>query len=840
MRYPASVIPCLALAARMCKRPVPQHLAMPPEGLSAEELDACAEGLGLTAEPVDGETLDAIAARPLRGPVALLMNDGGCVLFAGRVREKPVAAVIDPMRQPMRQTNVPFAELAAGWSGHALLLAPHIASHRHVHALVSIARNYGKDLSAEDLIHAYVLDGREPDHNLFMRMLGDNGLDGHTAPASLDSLAQMPAGLPFLLHCRRGGLLVLWQMSGDELEVENPDQPHLGRMRVRRGEVEPQLDGRVTFVKARDGGVPAPQAAQRSFGLSFFTHEIKQMRGNMAEVGLAAVAIQVLGLATPLFFQIIIDKVVTHHAETTLHVLALGMLAAILFETVFGWLRSYLLLFATSVIDLRLSIRTFEHLASLPLPFFERNPAGVLIKHMQQPEKIREFLTGRVFGALLDSISLVVVLPILLAYSWRLTSVVLAFSGLSALVIFLAMGPFRRRLQDLYATEGERQAFLVENIRAMPTVKSLSLEPLQRKGWDNRTAVATGMRFRVGKMGIGINAFMQVMQKCMMLFTLWWGVYLVFDNSMTVGALVAFNMYSARVSGPLVQLAGLIQQYQEANVSMKMLRNIMDEPSENSGARGVLPRIDGGIRCRGVTFRYVKDGAPALSDISFEIPAGSVLGIVGRSGSGKSTLTRLIQRLQPMQEGDIWIDGHNIRDIDMIHLRRAIGVVLQENFLFRGRVRDNIAMTRPTAPLEDIVQAARMAAAHDFIEKLPEGYNTVLEEGGTNLSGGQRQRLAIARALLTDPKLMIFDEATSALDPESEAEIQENIRAISAGRTMIIVSHRLSMLRHADKILVLENGRLAGAGTHDELYAGCPQYRTLWDRQNKAREGASA
>ncbi|MDO5484193.1 MAG: peptidase domain-containing ABC transporter, partial [Desulfovibrionaceae bacterium] len=541
----------------------------------------------------------------------------------------------------------------------------------------------------------------------------------------------------------------------------------------------------------------------------------------------------------PLFFQIIIDKVVTHQAETTLHVLALGMLAAIFFEAVFGWLRSYLLLFATSVIDSRLAIRTFEHLSSLPLPFFEKNPAGVLIKHMQQPEKIREFLTGRLFGAMLDSISLFVVLPILLAYSWRLTLVVLAFSGLSALVIYLAMGPFRSRLQDLYATEGERQAFLVENIRAMPTMKSLSLEPLQRKGWDNRTAVATGMRFRVGKISIAINTFMQVMQKCMMLCTLWWGVYLVFDNALTVGALVAFNMYSQRVSGPLVQIAGLIQQWQETNVSMQMLSQIMDETPETGGARGVLPRISGAIRCRDVTFRYGKDGAPALANVSFDCPAGSVLGIVGRSGSGKSTLTRLIQRLQPMQEGDIWIDGHNIRDIDMIHLRKAIGVVLQENFLFRGRVRDNIAKTRPTATLEEIVHAAHMAAAHDFIERLPDGYNTVLEEGGTNLSGGQRQRLAIARALLTDPKLMIFDEATSALDPESEAEIQDNIRAISAGRTMIIVSHRLSMLRHADQILVLEGGRLVGAGPHEEVYANCVQYRTLWDKQNQVREGAA-
>ncbi|MBQ9536793.1 MAG: ATP-binding cassette domain-containing protein [Desulfovibrionaceae bacterium] len=836
--YPASVIPCLVLAARICKLPIPSSIAMPPEGLSEQALAECADRLGLSVNTVRKETLEEISSRPLKGPIALPLKDGRAVLFVGRVKEKPVASIIDPMAQPIKQMNMPFADLNQMWTGESILISPRLLAHRHVHALVSIARNYGKDLSAEDLIHTYVLEGREPDPSLFMRMIGDQGLEGHTARAGLDELAQMPAGLPFLLHCEKGGLLVLWQMEGDLLEVENPDRPHLGRIQVQRSEVEPLLDGEVTFIKSKTQGVPSLVAGPKKFGLSFFVNELRHMFANMGEVGVAAVAIQILALATPLFFQVIIDKVVTHHAELTLHVLGIGMLAAIAFEALFGWLRSYLLLYVTSVIDLRLSIKTFEHLASLALPFFEKTPAGVIIKHMQQPEKIREFLTGRVFGAILDCISLIVVLPILFAYSWRLTGIVLLFSGLTALVIFLAMGPFRRRLQDLYATDGERQAFLVENIRAMPTVKSLSLEELQRKGWDNRTAVATGMRFRVGKMGISINAFIHIIQQSMMLFILWWGVYQVFDNVLTVGALVAFNMYAQRVSGPLVQLSGLIQQYQETSVSLNMLGKIMDETQETGGVRGILPPIKGAIKCKDLTFRYNKDGAPALANINFEIPAGSVLGIVGRSGSGKSTLTRLIQRIQPMQEGDIWIDGHNIRDIDMIHLRRSIGVVLQENFLFRGRVRDNIAVTKPTATLEEIQHAAKMAAAHDFIEKLPQGYDTFLDEGGSNLSGGQRQRLAIARALLTDPKMMIFDEATSALDPESEAEIQENIKSISIGRTMIIVSHRLSMLRHANLILVLENGRLVGLGPHDDVYANCAQYRTLWDKQNKVLEGA--
>lgn len=838
MQFPTSIIKCFALAAHLCKLPTPSPFPLPQSGfLNEKDVENCARQLNLTIDIVQGELLESIATRPLQGPVVLTMQNGTSVLFVGRVRNKPLATVLDPAHQPIEQIQVPFADLAAQWTGIALLLTPGRTPHRHVNALVSIARSYGKDLSADEIIHSYLLKNHEPDSSLFLRMLGDYGFEGHTAELNLDGLEQIPTCLPALLHCKQGGLLILWQINKTTLEVENPDQLHLGRTTVARNEVEALLDGQVTFVKLSSVGQITP-ASQPGFGFSFFWNEIRQMAANMSEVGLAAVAIQVLGLAMPLFFQIIIDKVVTHHAETTLHILGFGMLAAILFEAAFGWLRSYLLLYATSVIDLRLAIRTFEHLSSISLPFFEKNPAGVLIKHMQQPEKVREFLTGRLFGAMLDSISLVVVLPILLAYSWRLTAVVLLFSGLSALIIFVAMGPFRARLQALYATEGERQAFLVENIRAMPTIKSLSLEPLRRRGWDNRTAVSTGMRFRVGKMSIAISEFMQVMQKCMSLATLWWGVYLVFDNEMTVGALIAFNMYSARVSGPLVQIAGLIQQYQETCISIQMLGHVMNEPKESGGSRGIMPRISGAITCKDVTFRYTKDGAPALAGISFNCPAGKVLGIVGRSGSGKSTLTRLLQRLQPMQEGDIWIDGHNIRDIDMLHLRRSIGVVLQENFLFRGSVRDNIAMTKPTATLEEIVHVARMAAAHEFIEKLPEGYNTILEEGGANLSGGQRQRLAIARALLTDPKLMIFDEATSALDPESEAEIQDNIQSIAHGRTMVIVSHRLSMLRHADTIIVLENGNLVGIGTHTQLHTACGQYRALWDKQNQAQEHA--
>ena len=367
MQLPSSVIRCIALAAHLCKLPTPSTIPIPPGGvLNESDIENCARQFNLTVDIVQGVQLEDLAVRPLQGPVALVMQDGTAVLFVGRVRNKPLAAVLDPGQEPLQQRQIPFLELAAQWTGIALLLTPGRAPHRHVNALVSIARNYGKDLSADEIIHTYLLKNHEPDPNLFLRMLGEYGFEGHTANLNLEGLEQIPTCLPALLHCRQGGVLILWQIDKTSLEVENPDQPQLGRTTVARREVELLLDGQVTFVKLAAVGQIGP-ASQPRFGFSFFWNEIRQMSANMSEVGLAAVVLQILGLAMPLFFQIIIDKVVTHHAQTTLHILALGMLAAILFEAAFGWLRSYLLLYATSVIDLRLAIRTFEHLSSIDL-----------------------------------------------------------------------------------------------------------------------------------------------------------------------------------------------------------------------------------------------------------------------------------------------------------------------------------------------------------------------------------------------------------------------------------------------------------------------------------------
>jgi ATP-binding cassette subfamily B protein len=473
-------------------------------------------------------------------------------------------------------------------------------------------------------------------------------------------------------------------------------------------------------------------------------------------------------------------------------------------------------------------------LSSLPIDFFDVNPSGVLLKHMQQSRKIRGFLTGKIFMTFLDSTSLFVMIPFLWMYSPKLTVVVIGFSLIIGALLAVAAPYFKRKLKNLYIAEGERQANLVEMITGMRTVKTLAIEPLQIKNWDRLTSQTTLLGFDVGKFSNSIQTFSLFMQKSLILVIPWLGADLVISGAMSVGALVAFNMLANRVTGPLVQLVTIISDAQEIKLSVEMLGNVMNaRPERLASVRGLMPQIRGNISLQNVTFRYPGANTDALINANLKMGVGASLGIVGKSGSGKSTLARIIQGLYIPQVGLVQIDGLDIREIDLPHLRKSIGTVLQENYYFRGTVRENIGLTKPQATFEEIVSASMLAGADEFVKKLPQGYDTMLRENASNLSGGQKQRLAIARALLTRPSIMIMDEATSALDAESEAIIQENLAKISQNRTMIIISHRLSMLSNCAKILVMDEGRFVDLGTHDELMARCLMYRDLWLRQNK-------
>ncbi|WP_245216716.1 peptidase domain-containing ABC transporter [Roseomonas nitratireducens] len=572
----------------------------------------------------------------------------------------------------------------------------------------------------------------------------------------------------------------------------------------------------------------------RPFGFSWFLPEIARHRRFFTGVAIAAVLSNLIAFAIPLLFQVLIDKVVAHQAWQTLYVVVAVFIVLALFDGFFTYARQRLMLLASNKVDARLGARTFRHLLSLPLSFFETHAAGVVVRHMQQTEKLRHFLTGRLFQTLLDAALLPVLLVLLAIYSGVLTLVVLGFSLAIALVIGAMVPSFRGRLNGLYAAEGARQAHLVETLHNMRAVKSLVLEPVRQRAWDGQVATAVRAHADVGRISAFGSVATGVLERLMQITVLGLGAALVFEGSLTVGALVAFTMLSGKVTGPLVQIVTLINEYQEAALSVRMLGTVMNaKPEGRARERLARPPVSGAIRFEDVTFRYPGAASPALDRVSFTVEQGQMIGVVGRSGSGKTTVTRLIQGIHAPQEGLIRFGEADIRTIDLEHLRRHVGVVLQENLLFRGTLRDNIAAARPDAPLPEVLEAARLAGAQEFIERLPMAYDTMVEEGASNFSGGQRQRIAIARALLTRPPLLILDEATSALDPDSEAIIQANLAEIGRGRTMVIVSHRLSSLVRADSILVLEQGRAVDFAPHDVLLERCDVYRHLWHQQTQ-------
>jgi subfamily B ATP-binding cassette protein HlyB/CyaB len=565
--------------------------------------------------------------------------------------------------------------------------------------------------------------------------------------------------------------------------------------------------------------------------LMWFIPEVLKQRDAFRDIAIATLVLNALMLGLPIFTQLVIDKVLVHESYSTLFVLTVGVILVVLFESGFTFLRQYLLLAATNKIDIRLMRRTFSHMLSLPIDFFERHTAGMLVRHMQQTTSIRSFLTGSLFFTLLESVSFFIFLPVLFSYSAMLTAVVLVIALMMAAVIVALINPFNRRLQALYAAESQRQSMLVESIHGIRTIKSMAIEPKQRKIWEQRSADVVMMNFGVGRMSLAAQTVTQLLQRGMTIAVVGLGAAQVIDKEMTVGTLIAFQMLAGRVTGPLVQIVGLVHEIQETGLSVKMLGEVMNHPPERLSSGGLRPPVQGGITFEDVTFRYPGSSLAALDRISLSIAPGQVIGVVGRSGSGKSTLTKLIQSLYPVQEGLIRFDGVDLREIDLAYLRRNIGVVLQENFMFRGTIRENIAMTKPDASFEQIVAAAQAAGADEFIERLPKGYDTLLEESATNLSGGQRQRLAIARAILPLPRILILDEASSALDPESEAIFMRNLSKIAEGKTVIIVSHRLSTLVNADHILFFQRGQILDAARHPELLARCEPYAHLWNQQ---------
>lgn len=715
--------------------------------------------------------------------------------------------------------------------------SPETALATGIQCLVALARHHGLTTSEAQIRRDHLEGQPDSEHFSEVLMRAANSLELKTRKTTLDwdGLRRIQDAFPVMVRLKNGNYVVVAGFRENEevsaVGVMDPlAQPANLIFLVDRAHFSELWSGEVILIKR----VYPLLDEKQPFGLRWFLPELFRQRQFLRDVAVSALVLHVLALAVPIFMQLVVDKVLVHQGYSTLYVLTLGVALALLFEAVFSFLRQYYLLTATNKVDIRLAQKTFAHLLRLPITYFETSTAGVITRHMQQAEKIRQFLTGRLFLTILDASILVIFLPVLFFYSAQLAGIVLAFTVAIGAVVVALIPPFRTRLQALYNAEGDRQAMLVETIQGMRTVKSLATEPKRRRDWDARSARAVNMHFQVGKISITAQTVMSLLEKLMMVSIIGYGALLVFDREITVGALIAFQMISGRVVTPLVQIVSLVHEYQETALSVRMLGEIMNRPTEGlRDSGGLEPPIQGRIEFEAVNFRYGPAMPPALDRLSFTLPAGKVLGVVGRSGSGKTTLTRMIQGLYPVQEGVIRIDGVDIREIDLAYLRRNIGVVLQDSFLFRGTVKENIAITLPSASFEEIVAAAHLAGADEFIERLPQGYDTLLEENGANLSGGQKQRLAIARAVLPKPRILILDEAASALDPESESIFLNNLAQLVAGRTVIIVSHRLSTLVNADAIMVMQRGQIVDAGRHQELLQRCKIYSHLWQQQTR-------
>jgi ATP-binding cassette, subfamily B, bacterial HlyB/CyaB len=576
-------------------------------------------------------------------------------------------------------------------------------------------------------------------------------------------------------------------------------------------------------------------STQAAFGFKWFYNEILKYKNVMTEVLTGSFVVQLFGLVTPLFTQVILDKVIVHRSMTTLDVLAVAFIAVTIFEFLLNTTRNYIFIHTANKIDAKLGAKLFKHLFSLPFVYFESRKVGVIISRIRELDTIREFITNKSVSVLIDLFFALVFVAVMFLYSVKLSLVFICFVLVVGTLYLTVTPELRRRLQAKFLMAAQSNSYLVETVTGIQTVKCLALEGSIQKKWEDYLSQYVGSSFKLSSMSNIAGAFSGTLQRLMTITVLYLGVRLVIDNQLTIGQLIAFQMFAGQFTGPFLRLVNLWNEFQQALLAVDRIGDILNNPPELRSEQAItLPSLKGSIRFENVCFRYSPDAAYAVDHLSLDITPGTSIGLVGRSGSGKSTIAKLIERLYLTSEGAIYVDDIDIRHMNPLWLRYNIGVVLQEDYLFSGTVRENIALPRPDAPMEQIIDVAKIAGVHDFVTQLPDGYDTLVGERGSTLSGGQKQRVAIARALITDPRILIFDEATSALDYESERLIQQNIDAIKQGRTTLIVAHRLSAVRACDLIVALDKGRIIEMGTHDELMVRDGYYRHLYAQQETA------
>jgi ATP-binding cassette, subfamily B, bacterial HlyB/CyaB len=654
----------------------------------------------------------------------------------------------------------------------------------------------------------------------------------------LDRLERQP--MPCIVKMAAGDYAIVGKIDGGKVLVHSPLKDKSGVMTLTEFAARWLGDGAVLNLgnKARGEVLllttrESTTGATRRFDVTWFIPALVKYRHLIGQVLLASLFIQLLALISPILFQVVIDKVLVHRTVSTLEILFIAFLGVSLFEFFIGAGRTWLFSHTTSRIDVELGAKLYKHLLGLPMAYFAARRVGDSVARVRELETIREFLTSSSVTVLIDGLFTIVFLAVMYVYSPTLFLVVLVSLPLYVLILWLLAPVLKRRLDEKFARGADNQAFLVESVTNVETAKAMAVEPALQQRWEKQIAGYVQASFKAMQIANWGSEAVQLVSKLCTAVILFVGATLVMESKLTVGELVAFNMFAGRVSGPVLRLAQLAQQFSQVKIAIDRLGDILNTPTEpqfNPG-RATLPKIRGLISFDGVNFRYSPQAPEVLRNIHLNIGAGERLGIVGSSGSGKSTLTKLIQRLHVPDEGRVLVDGVDLAQVDPSWLRRQVGVVLQENRLFNRTVRDNIALADPAASMAQIEQAARLAGAHEFILQLPEGYDTLVSEGGMSLSGGQRQRIAIARALLTDPRILILDEATSALDAESEEIIQTNLALIARQRTVIIIAHRLSAVRSCDRIITIEKGRIIEEGSHAELLALGGRYAHLHAKQ---------
>ncbi len=698
--------------------------------------------------------------------------------------------------------------------------------------MVAAARYHGTELDRDDL---RVPRGELPSPASLVDWVRTAGLWAKAVRMRWRHLIGLAAGGPVVLLLNDGTAALMVRADParnvvwlrDPLATSDEQAVPVDELRLS------QLWGGEAILMRRERGVTFEN---EPFSFAWLARMVWGEKLILRDVLIGSIVLSILAIAPPMLVMIIIDRVVTYQSFSTLTLIALFLTVAALYEAYLGYIRRRLIQVVATKLDARLSLHVFRRLLGLPIDYFERNQTGAILYKLQQISKVRDFMTGRLMTTMLDFVTLTIMLPVLFWISVPLTWMVIGAAGVVCLIIIAFLPSIRAAFAKWVDAEVQRNNVMVETVHGIRTVKSLALEPQQRELWDQRVAVASSRKQDLGNISNWPQTLVVPFENFMTRGVLLAGAYFVISGDITVsiGSLLAFMMLSGKVAQPLVSTARLVEDLEETRAAVALVSSVLNNNPEtvNPGA-GLRPRFAGAISFSRVSFTYPGSRNSALEDISFEVPAGTMLGLVGRSGSGKSTITRLLQGINREYEGSIKIDGTDLREINLAHLRRSFGVVLQENFLFRGTIRENLLAGRPGLTITDVVRAARLAGAEEFIERLPQGYETWIEEGSPNLSGGQRQRLAIARALIHDPRLLILDEATSALDPESEALVNANILRIAHGRSMLIVSHRLSSLVDCHQILVLDQGRVVDIGPHKDLLERCSVYRQLWLQQHR-------